>query len=311
MKFCVKIVRVFCFSAGILFLAICKSEPSSAITYRLNGGRFGDNLLSYSRAKWLSYTYDIPLFYFPFPYSDQLMLSEYEEKYNSDMRNTFDTVVWLPEGRSPLYRNNNTLYITNWNVKVSIDWNNPDFVNHIKEMIAPRYPLETVTIPEGYISVAVHARKGGTFAADTPREKARCPLRFVPNHFFVSQLERIARMYKGKKLYVYIFTDHPNPAKIARKLKDRLQNDEIVFDYRQENNSHKQNVLEDFFSMMKFDCLIRPGSHFSRFVERLGNNHVVIYPCSVTKRNGETHISKVAIKQRTEHGWKVIREKLV
>ncbi|MFA5306719.1 MAG: hypothetical protein WC365_04680, partial [Candidatus Babeliales bacterium] len=50
----------------------------SAVTYGLSGGRFGDNLLCYVHAKWISYKYHIPLLYFPFEYSSHLVFDEAE-----------------------------------------------------------------------------------------------------------------------------------------------------------------------------------------------------------------------------------------
>src|SRR5690606_8563904 len=261
------------------------STISSAITYELNGGRFGDNLLSYSRAKWLSYTYDIPLMLFPFPYSDQLILSERElplciEKFNN--------IVRLPSSKNyTLNKNNNTLYINHWHTKVSINWNDPIFVTQLKSLIAPLYEIKKIVIPQGYLTVAVHVRKGNMAAVDTLQEQERCPLRFVPDEFYIAQIDRIAKMYPDQKLYVYIFTDHSNPKLLAEKFSNALNNHNITFDYQQEKNGHNINVLEDFFSMMQFDCLIRPGSHFSRFVERLGNAQLVIYPDSYTKSGNQ------------------------
>lgn len=71
------------------------SPQASAITYELNGGRFGDNLLSYSRAKWLSYIYGIPVLYFPFPYADQLALSCIESMYAEGAENQFATIEYI------------------------------------------------------------------------------------------------------------------------------------------------------------------------------------------------------------------------
>jgi hypothetical protein len=107
-------------------------------------------------------------------------------------------------------------------------------------------------------------------------------------------------------LYVYIFTDHQDPASLKKKFKRALNNPRITFGYREQDNAHNANVLEDFFSMMDFDCLIRPGSHFSRFVQRLGNNKVVIYPESVKKINGKLTIDVINIKRRNNPGerWK-------
>src|SRR3989344_3123013 len=48
----------------------------SYVTYAFSGGRFGDNLVAYIHAKWISYKYDLPLLYQPFSYSDGLVLDQ-------------------------------------------------------------------------------------------------------------------------------------------------------------------------------------------------------------------------------------------
>lgn len=297
------IVSLFC---SIFFLTQADSV-TSAITYELNGGRFGDNLLSYSRAKWLSYVYGIPVQFFPFPYADQLMLFEREQMLCID---NFKHIVRLPASHNyVLKKDSNTLYVNHWRRDVEVNWNDVAFVTQLKEMIAPRYEIKKVVIPEGYLSVAVHVRTGGVFSADTSKEQERCPLRFVPDEFYIDQIARIARMYPDQKLYVYIFTDHKNPKKLVKKLSVALNNDNIVFDYQKEETSHNLNVLEDFFSMMQFACLIRPGSHFSRFVERLGNAHLVLYPYSYKKEGKEAVIDVLGVKTRLASGkWKTVKE---
>lgn len=287
-----------------------ESVVSSAITFELNGGRFGDNLLSYSRAKWLSHQYGIPLMLYPFAYSDQLMLYEQEHMLCID---DFDHVVRLPtSGKYTLKKDNNTLYINHWHAKVSLDWNDQIFIEELKKMISPRYKIQQVVIPQGFVSVAVHVRNGGGFGADTPQEQERCPLRFVPDEFFIEQIKRIAQMFEEQQLYVYIFTDHKQPATLAEKFSNALSNENIVIDYQKGENSHNMNVLEDFFSMMQFDCLIRPGSHFSRFVERLGNAKLSIYPYSVAKDGNKTVIDVIGIKTRNaKGGWKTTKVKIV
>ena len=81
----------------------------------------------------------------------------------------------------------------------------------------------------------------------------------------------------------------------------------LVLDTENIDNYHNANVLEDFFSMMDFDCLIRPGSHYSRFVQRLGNNKIVIYPESFkTTHDGKKIINVINIKTRdsSNERWK-------
>jgi hypothetical protein len=272
----------------------------SAITWKANGGRFGDNLLSYARSKWISYKFNIPILYVPFKYSEQLMLHEQENIYTESSDQLFSAITYIPSvSKYQLLPYSNTLYISHWNADITIDWYDQVFVKELKRNITPRYQLNKVIVPDGYMSVAVHVRNGGGFTADNEQEQERCPLRFVPDEFFINQIARIADMFKEQNLYVYIFTDHLEPAKLKKKFKQVLNNPRITFAYRKENNSHNSNVLEDFFSMMDFDCLIRPGSHFSRFVQRLGNNKIVIYPESVRKTSdGKSVINVINIKTR-------------
>ena len=281
---------------------------SSAVTWEPNGGRFGDNLLSYSRAKWLSYTFNVPLLYLPFKYSDELMLHEQETMYTPHSPQQFATITYLPiHSKCTLLPNSNTLYISHWKTKSTINWNDTVFIEKLKKTICPRQELDKVIIPQECLSIAVHVRNGGGFVVDTQQERERCPLRFVPDEFFIAQIARLADMFNTQNIYVYIFTDHMEPAKLMKKFKKTLNNPRITFGCRQEDNSHKSNVLEDFFSMMDFDCLIRPGSHFSRFVQRLGSNKVVIYPESVRKTpDGKSVINTITIKTRATVGdkWK-------
>lgn len=297
--------------AFILSFIVCTNVIAfidSAITWEPNGGRFGDNLLSYSRTKWLSYKFNIPVLYLPFKYSDQLMLHEQEAIYTQELAEQFTNLIRIPDKKKyQLIPNNNTLYISHWDADVTIDWFDITFIEDLKKNIAPRQQLEKITIPENCISIAVHVRNGGGFVVDTEQEKERCPLRFVPDEFYITQIARIADMFPENNLYVHIFTDHQEPASLKKKFKKILNNPRITFGYREQGNTHNTNVLEDFFSMMDFDCLIRPGSHYSRFVQRLGNNKVVIYPESFKRdKYGKAIINVINIKRRNHPGerWK-------
>ena len=298
------------FFLSVLFLVLSDGfakTSSSAITWRANGGRFGDNLLSYCKANWISYKFNLPLLYQPFKYSNELMLYKNEEAFTQRHLLKFSKVMQLFK-LSPdvIKENSNTLYISQWKINAIIDWFDPVFLAEIKKNISPIYPIEKVAIPEGTISIAAHVRDGGTFHVDTPEEKERCPLRFVPEEFFIAQIDRIAQMFPQDSLYVHIFTDHSNPKKLAKKFQSSLNNPRITFGFRETGNSHKSNVLEDFFSMMDFDCLIRPGSQFTRFVQRLGNNTLVIYPETFKEINGKKIINTIKIKNRNNPNgpWK-------
>src|ERR1700679_569999 len=135
-----------------IFPTIPNNNRSSAITWKPNNGRFGDQLASYIRAKWLSYKFNIPLLSISFNYSDQLML--HERELNIDAQNapkTFFNIVHLPNDFSgTLIPNNNTLYISYFKLNVKPDWNDTIFINQLKSTICPRYSLNQVVIPKGY-----------------------------------------------------------------------------------------------------------------------------------------------------------------
>jgi hypothetical protein len=298
----------FLYILSFLFFMPLLATINSAITWEPNGGRFGDNLQSYAYVKWLSYKFNIPVLYLPFKYSDQLVLHHQEAVYTKETAKKFSHQMRLPyKTKFRLFPDNNTLYISHWDADVTINWSDMAFINSLRQTISPRNSLTKVIIPEYCISIAAHVRTGGGFVVDDKKERERCPLRFVPNDFYIDQIRRLAEMFKDENLYVHIFTDHPNPKVLKKKFKKALNNPRITFGYRENDNAHNANVLEDFFSMMDFDCLIRPGSHYSRFVQRLGNNKVVIYPESIKKNpQGKPIINVITVKTRT-HGnekWK-------
>ena len=279
---------------------------SSAITCIPNRGRFGDQLDSYTTTKWLSYKFNIPGFYAPFEYSDQLILYEQEKMYTPECYDLFSNIVHLPLTlKDPLIPNNDTLYIAYWGIEAKVDWEDNVFMDDLKKMISPRYPIKKLVIPGGCKSIAVHIRNGGGFHFDTNEKREKWPLRFAPEEFFIEQVARLADMFPEEKLYVHIFTDHKSPESLKKKFEKTLNNPRITFGYRKNDNSHDSNVLEDFFSMMDFDCLIRPASQFSVFVQHLGNNKVVIHPTNSRKLpNGKRVIDAFNIKTRSAVGKK-------
>jgi len=132
-KKCVENIKFIFF---ILLFTHAIACSTSAITWEPNGGRFGDNLLSYSRAKWLSYKFNIPVLYLPFKYSDQLMLHETEAMYTLELAQQFSKIVRIPERtKFQLFSHNNVLYISHWHADVTIDWFDIPFIGDLKKKI--------------------------------------------------------------------------------------------------------------------------------------------------------------------------------
>ncbi|OGN63864.1 MAG: hypothetical protein A3E80_03090 [Chlamydiae bacterium RIFCSPHIGHO2_12_FULL_49_9] len=275
-----------CFKNGSFFFLLCLLvlsplyARSGAVTYDYENGRFGDSLLNYLHAKWFSFDKGIPLLYKPFPYSDQLTLSEKEIAYKDKPRRRSLGIGRLIKVHAKYwpflsrirflkfcYRSNyfpedpwelNRQKFSNYRV----NWKNEQFRKIVKEMISPKKPLHLIYPPAGVIGVALHVREGGDF--DPLSSRLHFPLKFPPLDFYADGLKAVMAQFPDRELYCYLFTDAKNPAQIAAQLRDRLPPAALVqFHFREKNNHGEANVLEDFFSLFNFEVLIRSQSNFS------------------------------------------------
>lgn len=78
-----------------------------------------------------------------------------------------------------------------------------------------------------------------------------------------------------------------------------IEEKNIVFGCREIGNHWKANVLQDFFEMMRFDCLIRPESNFSIAASLMKDYKVLIKPKSLSFINGTLAVTEVEIVR----GW--------
>jgi hypothetical protein len=286
-----------------------RTKKMSAVTYTFSGGRFGDNLTAYLHAKWISYKYNIPLLYKPFPYSDQLMMHELETEFQEFDIEFVEKI--LKEGDALDFDpESSTLYIIPYFPEsreefklphahfpyFEVDWDDQGFVEEIRKMIQPRKLLCTdIALPNDKITVAVHVRKcTPEFDAPMLFEQAEdssiepkkwheygdhgFPFKFARDEYYIEQIRRISTFFGNQPLYVYLFTDAANPHELAEKYKTTLQLPNIEFDYRKTANKHDRNVLEDFFALTQFDCLIRVDSNFSLTASKLASYKIQVTP---------------------------------
>lgn len=289
------------------------SEPvrPAAVTYEFSLGRFGDNVMSYLHAKWISFQYKIPILYRPFKYSDQLVL-HYKEmdlitfsrkkaglqhkilSHNDmtiDPKKRFIYVVpYFSEFFYERVMNKQWIYF-------EVDWNDEGFRQEIQRMIYPiNESILNVTLPKDHVCVALHVRRGGGW--DKPESLWIDPIKFPPDSFYIDQLKKISEIFEHKKIYAFVFTDDKNPGAIVDCFKKGLLGyDNITFNWRKEGNYHDANVIEDFFAMTKFDCLIHPQSNYSMIASKLTQYKVQIFPISyhINCEKDEVIIDKVEI----------------
>lgn len=280
------------------------------VTHEFSGGRFGDNLLSYLHAKWISYQYQVPILYKPFPYSSELALDDLELHYNVGnywkykmmyIREGFDLDSL---GANCSSKESPRLYVCPYFPECSwerahlksldggqwyffpVDWKNFEFRSVLKTLIAPKQKEKYyLTVPpRDKISIAIHFREGGGY--DTGDWALYNPMKAPPLDFYIEGLAQVVKLFPGKPLYCYLFTDALNPSLAVEMFKSSLPSDiDITFACREVGNAHDKNVLDDFFSFFEFDVLIHPKSNFS-LIPALIHDYAVTYSPVSGKREG-------------------------
>jgi hypothetical protein len=305
---------LLCFSISLQAHAIPDAIPpyseSNAVTYSFSGGRLGDNLLAYFHAKWIAYKYDLPFVYIPFEFSDRFVLHEgdipryaFSYKHRTRMKkeeeamiphnSTLITVPYFPETPYEYERAEDLeapFFI--------VDWDDPLFKQEVVRCLTLLNPIATPDLPEGVITVGVHVRRGGSFE-DYNHARKKFPLKFPSDDYYLEQIEMIANLFKGRPLFVQILTDHLNPQSIVEEYTRVLNNPNLTICYRQSEGSYEETLLEDFFTIPKFDCLVVGQSNFSIIASKLGNYAVIVSP---THASGKQHqIDQVELKLNEEH----------
>lgn len=296
---------IICLGAPSAFL---ESAENQAVTYQLTG-RLGNNLIAYFHAKWISYKYGLPLLYKPFPHAEDFVFHGLEQNIFAEREKSFDEKVLLENLSLLKIDYPNLLFVVPYfrdvgpqpekkaPIRFLTDWDDPGFKEIIHSHLRPRRPLNCVLPPEGILSVLVHVRTGGDF--DNAEVKLKMPLKFPPLSFYCNALRKLSNYYGHAPLYAFILTDDANPEQIAKKIKNQLPcRDNITFDWRKSANGHNINVLDDFFSIPNFKCLIRGDSTFSEMASRLGDYDVVVSPTKGHVQNGKAIIDAYEFKKR-------------
>ncbi len=295
----------------------------SRITYQLSEDGFGSHLMSYIHAKWISYTNKIPLLYKPFPYANQLKLHEEEQRYDESRKKTWEQAVTIKQENEVHYMDpSKTLYIVPFfkepvgenlyrkdPARFEIDWNDQNFKKILQEACTPLKSVDTLKIPKGHISVAVHVRRmQGT---ETTALRKEIMLKFPSEAYYMKQIQRIYKTFQGMPLFVYVFTNAPNPGELVNLFERELKLPNVIYACRPSGNHAKSGVLEDFINMSKFDCLIRPESSLSIAAEAIGNHKIVIKPISaIWNPNFQcAAIQKIHVKVNNQKPKKKDKEK--
>jgi hypothetical protein len=300
------------------FPIIISTPIKQAVTYFWGGGRFGDKIVSYTTAKWVSHKYNIPLFLKEFKYSEMLRLGKEEKKFSKKIVKQFKKGV-IPvrseedivarKKDNVMFEIRGTRFIINGVslVEQVVEYvsKNQDFMKQLKHRLQPVVALPQIELPENIITVAVHIRTGGGFDPALFSDQyysrkelyadKKWPLRFPPEQYYVDQIKKISSLLEDQSLYIYIFTDDRSPENLVKRINEKVNKNNITFSYRKSGNAHDAHVIEDFYNMARFDCLIRAGSHFAIASQLLGNHKIIIYPKGFKWEGKKLIIDKVAV----------------
>ncbi len=258
--------------------SLCNAIPS-AVSYELNGGRFGDNIRSFTQCLWESYTHNLPLLYVPFPGSEQMQLHTSFQTLTPELQATYQQVKKIHEGERLVVNNNeDTLYVTTYFCRTNIDWKDATFVDHVRFLLSPREP---VMLFEGIENIiALHVRRGGGFHVDTEWVIRAEPAHFPALSYYARCLDYLVSTLEGHQT-VFMCTDDPNPSAIAQQLFNELAPEtatRVEIRFRGAGNFHDRNVIEDFMILRSARYMIRPISNFSEYAELLGHHVCTVLP---------------------------------
>lgn len=272
----------YSFLFSILFT--CLSYTVAPVIKPRYLGRFGDNLSCLHVAIAAGYKYNLKVVCDKFHHSDELIVHTLIPKLSNEERKKFKNIVYLKNESQLSKLEPNTLYFIDYYVPIRLTQQMSKKVNEIfRQLIQPRRAINYINLPKDRICVAVHVRKGGGFDFPIHSRSGKSyadikwPTKFPPDSFYIEQIKKMFELLNKKPLYVHIFTDDQNPAQLVKNYKKVINNPLISFGFR--NSKHFDiSAIDDFFSMCKFDCLIRPASSFSFNVERISNFKITISP---------------------------------
>ncbi len=283
-------------------------------------GRFGDCLKTYCEARWLAFKNNWEFYYHPFSYTDKLAmhtLFKHRKNHHFPHEVSIRDVRQIPDGST------DTLYIVDgFLANNDVNLENHKFMALVQAEVSPVVAIEEIAIPQDHYAIALHVRRGGgydyalyqsdtlvhtqtndvqatTDAQQKTYDDQRFPTRFPPDTFFIDQLKFVVEQVDPKKkIYVHLFTDDPLPSAIVEKYRRAINEPRVVFGYRITGNRLHENVLEDFFNIMRFDCLIRSASHFSEMAGAIGRIKLEIKPEQIRWEGRKLIVTTVKVIER-------------
>ena len=300
----------------ILFgLSNVEAYQKHAITHGIDGGRFGDQILSYAQTRYVSFITSVPFLYRSFPHGNSHLLDfSYDARSYDECRSQFNRTLYIKTGGEFLdfFRQIEdpntppTLYILNyftsdiseWEYDVNrmvllfnIPWRDGDFHEHLLKAIKPKISIPDLT-KENVLNVAVHVRivdyqhDGHDFALKTPKID-----------YYKNQIRRVYGLNKGRLTHVFLFSNTEKPLALLQDFQRSFGGENIEFNIQMLSRPalYEDSTVRDFFAMQSFDVLIATMSNFSLMASRLGNVGMVITPVHSVGKFPNDYIDRIQL----------------
>jgi len=288
-----------------------------AISYEYTGGRFGDRVLGYAHARYLSYATGLLFLRRSFIHSEYLTIeyesdsfdakiSEYCEVYHI---NSPDTLAeFFQKIQSP--DTPPTVFIVDyfpsdisewdsdsgWKTALVIPWQEEKFAAYLRSSLQPNIPIPDLTV-KGRLNVADHIRDLSGPDTDDPVRRVY-PLKMPYLDYHERQIRRIYEWNGRRPMHVFLFSDTKTPLEFLQQIKDRFPNEDILFNIQALESPDLNHVVQDFFAMQKFDVLITTQSNFSMMASRLADFDMIISPVHAIGAYPHSQVDRVQLITR-------------
>ena len=298
--------------ATLLFLMYCTLSlfAKNAIVQSSTGERLGDRLLYISAVKYFALLYDLDFFYINSSLMDQFTFSITDIPISKKIESQYKNKAKFNEATYNK-ANSSTLFKAQWGVINNFYKNfgkrhaHRDIFDQLQQLLKPLGTIPTLNIPHGYISVAVHIRKGDGY--DQPlqsqqiyRSHARrisadrsWPKKFPPEQYYINQINLLAELLAEQQLIFYIFSDSHDPNKLTQRIASYCKHKNANF--INASSSLQDSPIFDMCKMASCDCLIRPESSYSMVAQIMGNHKIVLFPQKAEWKDNILYIPEVNV----------------
>jgi len=269
--------------------------------------RTGDQLSTYVKTKWIEHLLGIPAAIEPFPCATKFEFNETETLFTSHIFPRYERkrvflrrnyISWINDAVRD--KQHKTAFLI---IKASLTApliermrNDQVFMNKIRSCFQLKEPIPADLLPHKDnpedIIVGVHIRRGSGPDKDPNRHKRvqrlgggayiiphRISGRWLPDSYYIEQIEALHKKYPGKTVHVYLFTDMQKPEELLNHYRTAFKH---ASDIKIKNiglcNQSEDAIIYDLIAMQQCDCLIRPDSNYSKMADLLGKHTITIAP---------------------------------